>query len=297
MAGFCSGGEPSALSKPTPTPQAYSCGDRTTATWRRFPSGMTCAPLTACRGEALLTWCLAASRARTSALPVLAPGLTARSRGCGRRWPASLARFDRASSSWRTPQLSLLEGSVEFLATWPRWGSMRSGECWERGTLAPTTSATGSGLLPTPTTQGNDLCQSMQRWPRHRNLARKLLPTPTAHNAKETGAPSEAQRNAPTLGSIAGGTLNPEWIEWRMGWPIGWTDCAPLETGRFRQWLRLHGACCSVERGHSDDAAVEPGAPSHGVPFRLRARREPTSPWCEGCGDQDDGCEECNGAA
>jgi hypothetical protein len=26
-------------------------------------------------------------------------------------------------------------------------------------------------------------------------------------------------------------------------WPIGWTDCAPLETGRFQQWLRLHGKC------------------------------------------------------
>jgi hypothetical protein len=26
-----------------------------------------------------------------------------------------------------------------------------------------------------------------------------------------------------------------------MGWPIGWTDSVPLETGRFRQWLRSHG--------------------------------------------------------
>ncbi|MCA9558259.1 MAG: hypothetical protein KC583_06785 [Myxococcales bacterium] len=34
-----------------------------------------------------------------------------------------------------------------------------------------------------------------------------------------------------------------------------------------------------------------------GAPFKLRTRREPTPPWCEGCGDQDDGCEECNGAA
>lgn len=248
-AGFCSDGEPSAQSRPTPMPQAYSCSGRTMATWRRFPYGMTCAPLTACRGEALLTWCLAASRARTSALPVRAPASMEKSPACGRRWPASLARFDLNSCSWRTPQLSLLEDSVEFLATWPRWGSMRNGECWERGTLAPTTSATESGLLPTPTTQGNDLCRSMQKWPRHRRLARKLLPTPTAHNAKETGAPSEAQRNAPTLGSIAGGTLNPEWIEWRMGWPIGWTDSAPLETARFRLWLRLHGERCAGAAG------------------------------------------------
>ncbi len=36
-------------------------------------------------------------------------------------------------------------------------------------------------------------------------------------------------------------TLNPEWVEWLMGWPIGWTDCAPLETDRFQRWLRSHG--------------------------------------------------------
>jgi hypothetical protein len=39
----------------------------------------------------------------------------------------------------------------------------------------------------------------------------------------------------------AGGWLNPTWVEWLMGWPIGWTDCAPLETDRFQQWCSSHG--------------------------------------------------------
>ncbi len=26
------------------------------------------------------------------------------------------------------------------------------------------------------------------------------------------------------------GSLNPEWVEWLMGFPIGWTDCGPSET-------------------------------------------------------------------
>tara|TARA_R110002126_G_scaffold176495_1_gene325132 strand:- start:302 stop:733 length:432 start_codon:yes stop_codon:yes gene_type:complete len=26
------------------------------------------------------------------------------------------------------------------------------------------------------------------------------------------------------------GQLNPDWVEMLMGYPIGWTDCAPLET-------------------------------------------------------------------
>lgn len=30
--------------------------------------------------------------------------------------------------------------------------------------------------------------------------------------------------------------LNPDWVEWLMGWPIGWTDLKPLATGKFRLW-------------------------------------------------------------
>jgi hypothetical protein len=34
--------------------------------------------------------------------------------------------------------------------------------------------------------------------------------------------------------------LNPEWVEWLMGWPIGHTGLKPLETGRYQEWLRQH---------------------------------------------------------
>ena len=40
-----------------------------------------------------------------------------------------------------------------------------------------------------------------------------------------------------------GGALNPLWVEWLMGWPIGWTDLKPLEKDRFQQWLRSFGDC------------------------------------------------------
>jgi hypothetical protein len=39
-----------------------------------------------------------------------------------------------------------------------------------------------------------------------------------------------------------GGQLNPDWVEWLMGWPIGWTDLKPLETDKFQQWLKSHGS-------------------------------------------------------
>jgi hypothetical protein len=34
--------------------------------------------------------------------------------------------------------------------------------------------------------------------------------------------------------------LNPLFVEHLMGFPLGWTDCAALETGSFRSWLRTH---------------------------------------------------------
>jgi hypothetical protein len=36
------------------------------------------------------------------------------------------------------------------------------------------------------------------------------------------------------LSCQAGGKLNPTWVEWLMGWPIGWTDCEPLATDKCR---------------------------------------------------------------
>ena len=53
-------------------------------------------------------------------------------------------------------------------------------------------------------------------------------------------------RNTKPLNAEIGGALNPTWVEWLMGWPLGWTDCAASETDRFQQWLRSHGECSEV---------------------------------------------------
>ena len=37
------------------------------------------------------------------------------------------------------------------------------------------------------------------------------------------------------------GLLNPDWIEWFMGWPMGWTELEPLEMDKFLEWQRQHG--------------------------------------------------------
>jgi hypothetical protein len=36
--------------------------------------------------------------------------------------------------------------------------------------------------------------------------------------------------------------LNPPFVEWLMGWPIGWTDCTRSATASYRSWLRRHSS-------------------------------------------------------
>ena len=40
-----------------------------------------------------------------------------------------------------------------------------------------------------------------------------------------------------------GGHLNPEFSEWLMGWPIGWTDLKLLATDKFLTWRHSRGEC------------------------------------------------------
>lgn len=80
----------------------------------------------------------------------------------------------------------------------------------------------------------------------------ETFPTPCASDATKWNAMTKEERiakgqqvrlgNHPsTSGNRVGGQLNPTWVEWLMGWPLGWTDLKPLETDKFQQWRRSHG--------------------------------------------------------
>jgi len=49
---------------------------------------------------------------------------------------------------------------------------------------------------------------------------------------------STQDRGKGNLGEKVGGQLNPMWVEWLMGLPIGWTALKPLATESYRQWWR-----------------------------------------------------------
>lgn len=81
----------------------------------------------------------------------------------------------------------------------------------------------------------------------------KLFPTPcatdykgspTAERAAERAAESSRGVRLPeevVKRGASGGQLNPTWVEWLMGWPIGHTDLKPLGTGRFQEFEQQHG--------------------------------------------------------
>ena len=252
-AATCSAGAQSAPLSGSPTPQAYLPPDRMTAFSRPSRLGMTFAPLTESLGADVLTWCLEASRAKTSALPARGQASPASDPACGPTWRASLAKFDPVSSSWKTVQLSLLGASELSSVTWPRSGMTVGGQCWELPTLAPRTSETGSGLWPTPTSslgtkggrvtprkgrEGGTLIEAVS--------ARAKWPTPCASDFKGSSKPGQrrGQLTDPNAGAIpAGGSLNPTWVEWLMGWPLGWTDLEPSVTDKYRHALPKHGDC------------------------------------------------------
>ena len=72
-------------------------------------------------------------------------------------------------------------------------------------------------------------------------VRRETFPTPTVNDSKNN-PPSQALRNTPPLNVVVGGQMNPTWVEWLMGWPLGWTDLHVSATDRFRQWCASHGA-------------------------------------------------------
>jgi len=66
--------------------------------------------------------------------------------------------------------------------------------------------------------------------------------TPTARDWK-SGKASDAtmERNSRPLSEQIGGSLNPTWVEWLMGWPLGWTDLKPLATDKSPCVQPQHG--------------------------------------------------------
>ena len=132
----------------------------------------------------------------------------------GQNTPVLLAKYDHNTSSWRTSQHCLEGGLSAFSETWPRSGMTRSGTAYQLPPLVRLTDGIASGLLPTP----------------------------AARDWKDNGtSPAELNRNSVTLATIAGGYLNPTWVEWLMGFPTDHTALNASETPSSRKSQKSSG--------------------------------------------------------
>lgn len=110
-------------------------------------------------------------------------------------------------------------------------------------------------LWPTPTVCGNYNRKGASKSSGDGlSTAVKLWPTPCASASasaskgssqaalvRKSGKSRENSRIDHAVMASDGGQLNPEWVEWLMGWPIGHTALEPLETARFQEWQQQHG--------------------------------------------------------
>nr|WP_260858718.1 hypothetical protein [Paraburkholderia sp. BCC1885] len=149
-----------------------------------------------------------------------------------------------ASGFWPTPTASLAD----------KGGRVTPMKGREGGTLIEALSAR---MFPTPCaidSGGGRMNKSASSGAKERPtlglMARKgLWPTPCASASKgsspaaltrKDGKDRSNDRIDHAVMALDGGQLNPEWVEWLMGWPIGHTALEPLATARYREWLVQH---------------------------------------------------------
>ena len=168
---------------------------------------------------------------------------------------------------WRTSQISLLEtgevGQEPFTQSWPSEGIIVNGKLYPQVMWAHLTRGKDGGashIWPTPTTKGYGHASEGQTLGMRRNVEKGILseeeaqqmmsctlrpprmekwnwPTPMCRDWKDSGKieklkkagqqESLMNRVAQTETKLESGHLNADWVEWLMGYPIGWTS---LET-------------------------------------------------------------------
>lgn len=157
-----------------------------------------------------------------------------------------LASFDPVTCSLKTSQQSLVTDSEPYSQTLPRWGSLRNGAVSEHPIAAHRIEETDGSLLPTPTvssgaqvawkpTKGQTGGTTLEGWAR-------WFPTPTARMHKGGGKAmtrKDGKERSDMLDWLVeaqepNGRLNPDWVEWLMGFPIGFTASKGWGTPKSR---------------------------------------------------------------
>lgn len=134
------------------------------------------------------------------------------------------------SGYWLTPSTIRIEGGKDRMEKRAKYRES-IGRHYVAGCLAeqinnkklwPTVSVKGNynrkGLSKT---SGDGLVTAVKQWPTPREFCYK---------------DSVIDRNKGNLGEKVKGQLNPDWVEWLMGWPIGWSSIEPLRKLNILAW-------------------------------------------------------------
>lgn len=265
----------------TRTAEKSSCGGKRTVTSRCSLCGTTLEPSMVARGVDSWISFLAGSLANHSPRPE-SDGDTRTNGTSGPRSQGFLAKYEQASRSWRTSQDCFdFDTSGRSSVTFTNSGSMRNGAFYPQPDAEPRTFASASGFWRSPTASEvgprlETLCAKDGSEPKVGERVYRMTPsgkmvnqtqtlglqvrypTPTVGDSRNSRN-ATAERNPDSRHhagwdglqshgvNAIGGALNPPWVEWLMGWPIGWTDLQPLATDRFHSWLRAHSL--SLRRG------------------------------------------------
>lgn len=164
--------------------------------------------------------------------------------GSGRRCFDSYVRLSRPTSWVKTFLASLLTTRDYYSPlsslTWRMRGT-KSRRLWYFRLVpsVPYIEGIGYGWLPTLDTTGEapNKGSNKRNGPTSLFEAVKLQPTLQASDWKNRGGfGTAAIRRRKAIGKqiqipmVVGGSLNPPWAEWYMGFPAGWSELKPSET-------------------------------------------------------------------
>ena len=130
----------------------------------------------------------------------------------------SFAKWDHAGSYWKTYQPCLLQGEEwkEFSDRLPASGTMRNGQLFQHRKWVRRTNATAS-----LSSRGNTRSWGTPRFSEYKDCG-PLGSKSQVHMIKRSYLCAQVKQYPPATDPTA--KLSPDWTEWLMGFPIGYTN-------------------------------------------------------------------------
>ncbi len=169
----------------------------------------------------------------------------------------SLLKMFLESSIWHSTRCYLIWKAKDIgTSSFPTEGKKSGRLLFQLAPSMPRTDGTGCSLWPTATTQETEhpdaeLTDTGRRASKDGNtshslgLADAVRMWPTPRDGKTTDENEDSWRERNERGEVStppltlavkigapeqSGSLNPTWVEWLMGFPLGWTDLSASET-------------------------------------------------------------------